>query len=137
MHKNRGENMPRGDKTGPMGAGPMTGRGAGYCAGYAVPGYMNPTGGYGRRGRGRGRGWGRGFRRWGRFPYQQPVLVQPVVQPEYQPPMPQTAEQEIAALENYQKTLQAEKKDLDDEMGGVKARIEELKQKVQKSTNES
>jgi len=34
--------MPRGDGTGPMGLGPMTGRGAGYCAGSGVPGFMNP-----------------------------------------------------------------------------------------------
>lgn len=52
--------MPGGDRTGPWGAGPMTGRGAGFCAGYDVPGYMNPA--YGR-GFGRGRGWGRGFGR--------------------------------------------------------------------------
>jgi len=54
--------MPRGDGTGPMGAGPMTGRAAGYCAGYDVPGYMNPAGGRGmgmRRGHGFGRGFGR------------------------------------------------------------------------------
>jgi hypothetical protein len=37
--------MPRGDRTGPAGMGPMTGRGAGYCAGYSTPGYMNPYGG--------------------------------------------------------------------------------------------
>jgi len=34
--------MPLGDGTGPRGFGPMTGRAAGYCAGYSVPGYMNP-----------------------------------------------------------------------------------------------
>lgn len=34
--------MPGGDRTGPMGMGPMTGRAAGYCAGYPVPGYTNP-----------------------------------------------------------------------------------------------
>ena len=33
--------MPAGDGTGPLGFGPMTGRGAGYCAGYPVPGYAN------------------------------------------------------------------------------------------------
>ena len=33
--------MPRGDGTGPTGAGPMTGRAAGYCAGYSVPGTAN------------------------------------------------------------------------------------------------
>jgi len=37
--------MPRGDGTGPAGMGPMTGRAAGYCAGYPVPGFVNPYGG--------------------------------------------------------------------------------------------
>lgn len=49
--------MPRGDGTGPAGMGPMTGRGAGYCAGYGVPGYANP-GPFG------GFGGGRGHRHW-------------------------------------------------------------------------
>lgn len=57
--------MPGGDRTGPMGMGPMTGRGAGYCAGYGGPGYVNPIprGGFGRGWRrgGRGGGWGRGW----------------------------------------------------------------------------
>jgi len=52
--------MPRGDGTGPMGMGPMTGRAAGYCAGYPTAGYMNPVGGRGFYGR--GGGWGR--RNW-------------------------------------------------------------------------
>ncbi len=37
--------MPFGDGTGPAGMGPMTGRAAGFCAGYPVPGYMNPVAG--------------------------------------------------------------------------------------------
>jgi Family of unknown function (DUF5320) len=61
--------MPRGNGTGPIGLGPMTGRGAGYCAGYGMPGFMNPilglgTGarfgrwrGAGFRGRDAGHGW--------------------------------------------------------------------------------
>lgn len=55
--------MPGGDRTGPAGMGPMTGRGAGVCAGYAVAGAMNPVGGrcFGGMGRGRG-GGGRGWR---------------------------------------------------------------------------
>jgi len=57
--------MPGGDRTGPMGAGPMTGRGAGMCAGYDVPGYMDPAFSRGSRG-GRGRGFGRGFQGGGR-----------------------------------------------------------------------
>jgi hypothetical protein len=48
--------MPRGDGTGPAGMGSMTGRAAGYCAGYPVPGFMN----FGQ-GCGVGFGWGRGY----------------------------------------------------------------------------
>jgi len=57
--------MPRGDKRGPLGAGPMTGRGMGYCAGYDYPGFANPAwaSGFGRGFRG---GYGPG----GRAPYQ-------------------------------------------------------------------
>jgi hypothetical protein len=65
--------MPGGDRTGPQGMGPRTGRAAGFCAGYDVPGFMNPQqsrwGGTGRAG-GRGMayrhgqqggaGWGHG-----------------------------------------------------------------------------
>ncbi len=60
--------MPRGNGTGPMGMGPMTGRGAGYCAGFGQPGYGTPGPGRGIAfGRGCGRGFGRGFgwRAWG------------------------------------------------------------------------
>ena len=60
--------MPGGDRTGPRGMGPMTGRGLGYCADYGAPGYVNPAPGLGL---GRGRGWGggrggggRGWRNW-------------------------------------------------------------------------
>lgn len=61
--------MPLGDRTGPRGLGPRTGRGLGYCSGSPVPGYMNNWGGRGGgfghggsfgRGYGRGAGWGYG-----------------------------------------------------------------------------
>jgi hypothetical protein len=52
--------MPRGDGTGPMGMGEMTGRGAGYCAGFRAQGSENTAprrglgmGFFGGRGRGR------------------------------------------------------------------------------------
>ena len=48
--------MPGRDRSGPMGQGSMTGRGAGYCAGNAEVGYGSP-----RYGRGYGCGFGRGF----------------------------------------------------------------------------
>jgi hypothetical protein len=75
--------MPRGDRTGPMGYGPMTGRGAGYCAGYPTPGFGAPGFRGGFRGwaggqipgggfQGGGRGWRHrffesGLPRWARF----------------------------------------------------------------------
>lgn len=37
--------MPRGDGTGLRGLEPITGRATGYCAGYPMPGFMNPCGG--------------------------------------------------------------------------------------------
>jgi hypothetical protein len=60
--------------------GPMTGRQAGYCAGFRAPGYINPAGG---RGTGLGLGRGRGFRNRvfpGNpypYPYQAPVQRDP------------------------------------------------------------
>jgi len=39
--------MPLGDRTGPAGKVPKTGRGLGYCAGYSSPGYKKS--GRGRR----------------------------------------------------------------------------------------
>ena len=49
--------MPGGDRKGPMGDGPKTGRGLGYCADNDQPSYP-----IGRAGRGFGRGRGqRGF----------------------------------------------------------------------------
>jgi len=79
--------MPFGDGTGPMGLGPMTGRGAGFCAGFGRPGFASPMAGYQypygyghlisvwpRWGRGFGRGQGRGFGRgwWRRGAYGYP-----------------------------------------------------------------
>jgi len=56
--------MPRGDGTGPMGAGPMTGRGMGLCTGYRSGGFANSGRGFfgaGRGGRPYGGGRGMGF----------------------------------------------------------------------------
>ena len=64
--------MPAGNQTGPMGMGPRTGRGFGYCSGNNAPGYAN--GGFGHR----GGGFARGKRFWGAgYPgaYQAPVMT--------------------------------------------------------------
>ena len=54
--------MPGGNRTGPMGLGQMSGRGAGFCGGYAVPGYANQGWASGYCGRPSAVGSGRGFR---------------------------------------------------------------------------
>jgi len=105
--------MPRGDKTGPAGFGPMTGRGMGYCAGYPAPGFMNPGPGFGL-GRGWGRGWGRGFgwrRSWGYGPWGYP----------YQPNQPQITKKEEKEM------LEDEVVGLEEELKAIKARLSELK----------
>lgn len=51
--------MPGGDRTGPAGSGPKTGRGLGYCADNEQPGYATAQSSqrFGRGISGRGRGW--------------------------------------------------------------------------------
>ncbi|MBN1492039.1 MAG: DUF5320 domain-containing protein [Phycisphaerae bacterium] len=77
--------MPGGDQTGPMGLGPMSGRGMGRCAGFAGPGFANPMPGRGfgmgrgrGRGRGRGMGWGRGYAFGAEEPVSAPAPSQEV-----------------------------------------------------------
>ena len=55
--------MPFGNGTGPSGMGPMTGRAAGFCAGYPTPGYRHPSGirGYPPRHNMSPYGYGRGY----------------------------------------------------------------------------
>lgn len=119
--------MPRGDGTGPAGMGPMTGRAAGYCAGYNVPGYMNPVGGRGMGfggGFGRGRGWrnqyyATGLTGWQRAATGMPAWGAPgygyAPQPGYAP----TPEQETSALKT-----QAEY--LENSLTEIRKRMEEL-----------
>jgi len=91
--------MPGGNGTGPMGWGPMSGRRAGYCAGYGVPGCLNSPGGRGA-GLGRGAGFGRGAG-LGRGGGMGPVF--PAASYGFNPQAAWsgvTAEQEQAALKN-------------------------------------
>ncbi len=102
--------MPRGDGTGPGGMGPMTGRAAGYCAGYNTPGFANPIPGRGFGfGRGRGFGFGRGFRggRGGGYGYAAPLGYAP--QAGYAQP---TAQQEADALKNEAEYLKGTLEDI-------------------------
>ncbi len=116
--------MPGGDRTGPQGLGPRTGRAAGYCSGSSVPGYANPyVPRYGRglgfgRGRGFGRGfWGRGRGFWRRDYYPEPYY-EPA--PDYRDTYPEPSrENEKAYLEDMIKGLEGELK-------AIKERLQEL-----------
>ncbi len=117
--------MPGGNGTGPTGMGPMTGRGAGFCAGYATPGYANPVGGRGMgmgqgRGMGRGRGFGRGFG-WAGVGYGMPAWANtagPYPNASFGPTV--VAEQELEGLKQQAEFLQ-------NSLGQVSERIEQLK----------
>ena len=130
--------MPWGNGTGPAGMGPMTGRGAGFCAGYSVPGYANPVGGGGYgfgfgRGGGRGRGGGGGRRsgyfapgqtEWQNAGYGYPAgtgygAAVPYAAPYAGVPYAPTKEQQADMLKG-----QAEY--LEDQLAGIKKRMEEL-----------
>jgi hypothetical protein len=110
--------MPGGDRTGPWGYGPRTGRAAGYCSGFDVPGYANRTAWTGAgRGLGRGRGFGRG-RGW-RNRYFAAGL------PGWAPAVPPQApdpEQELTALERQAKALSGE-------LERINKRLDELRKK--------
>jgi len=114
--------MPAGDGTGPRGMGPMTGRGAGYCAGYDAPGYANPMPGRGfGMGWGRGRGWGGGRGR-GRFGYAPAWGTPPAAAygPYGAPPtQPPTREQETEFLKSQAEMLK-------EELDAISQRIAEL-----------
>ena len=119
--------MPRGDGTGPAGMGPMTGRAAGFCAGYNVPGFMNPGGGRGYWGRGRGMGRGRGFG-WARTGFGGPAWGGAVNQNAYgdvrsAPNI--TAQQELEYLKEQAEYL---KTSLDE----INKRVEQLKTESEK-----
>lgn len=82
--------MPRGDRTGPQGLGPMTGRAMGYCAGNTQPGYVSYGYGFGRRSgwwggfhRGGGRGRGFGWAYPAVYPYSNAYPYAPVVDDAY------------------------------------------------------
>ncbi|MFZ5910743.1 MAG: DUF5320 domain-containing protein [Chloroflexota bacterium] len=102
--------MPRGDRTGPMGAGPRTGRGMGYCGGYDAPGFANPAFGPGM---GWGRGWGGGFGWRHRFFGSGPADWG---YPRYAPP----------AQEETLQTLKTDAEWLKGQLDAINKRIEEL-----------
>ena len=135
--------MPGGDRTGPAGLGPMTGRAAGFCAGYPAPGFANPIrggfggggGGFGRgRGRGgggRGFGWGRG--RWsGHLPggaaiYNAPYgYGMPYAQPGRDVPPGHWRPDEHPGPQQEADALKGQVEYLEDTLEGIRKRLAEL-----------
>ena len=94
----------------------MTGRAAGHCAGYPVPGYMNPIPGR-RSGFGRGPGYGRGMG-WGRggTPYAAPYGYPPVA---YGASYGPTSQEELALLKGQTEHFEGV-------LDGIRKRIQEL-----------
>lgn len=108
--------MPGGDRTGPMGQGPGTGRAFGYCEGFDSPGFKKGVGGgmgrgfgHGRgmgMGRGRGFGHGRGF--GGTYSGSFPGY----------PRMPfMSKEDEVKLLKNKSDALSRTQKDIEKRLG--------------------
>lgn len=128
--------MPGGDRTGPWGSGPMTGRGAGFCAGYSVPGYMNPAVGRGfygvgrggfPRGGGRGRAFGGGRGWWRAGFYGHPHYV-----PFHSGYGPYAPAYQQPSAEEEKKFLQEELTSLEEELTAIRERISELEKGEQK-----
>ena len=103
--------MPQGDRTGPAGRGPMTGRGRGFCSGFEQPGFMNLK-------FGRGQGFGRGFGRGRGFGFRTSF---------YDQPYPEPAEPVTFTAEQKKKILEAEALEMEAELKAVKEKIKELK----------
>jgi hypothetical protein len=106
--------MPGGDRTGPKGAGPMTGRGAGYCGGFPEAGFSNPYPGRGgaRRFGWRGRSWrsrsGRGGYGWQGYGYRPPVI-----------------EDRLIALKAHEEWLNREMEAIRQEIDDLEKRVED------------
>jgi len=106
--------MPAGDRTGPWGQGPRTGRALGYCAGFDSPGYTRSFGGGMGMGRGfryrGGRGFGRRF--YGRGGWWAPEYHQYSIPPfhgYYEP----SGEDELKYLKTEAEQLKRYQKDLE------------------------
>jgi hypothetical protein len=112
--------MPGGDRTGPRGMGPLTGRRMGLCAGYPYPGFLSPGFGAGMgygRGFGRGMGVGRGRGWWGAgYSGYQPYF-----------PHPYSEENEMSLLENQAREIR-------DILNQIEKRLDELKKSTPRST---
>jgi len=133
--------MPGGDRTGPAGMGPMTGRAVGYCTGYSVPGYSGFAFGSGfGAGRGGGRGRRNGFYAtgltgWQRSAYGDPRYggTAPYGYQAYMGAVPYNAPYGATATKQQElDALKGQAEYLEDSLEGIKARMEELEKETKK-----
>lgn len=106
--------MPGKNGTGPVGAGPMTGRAMGFCVGTEVSGYANAVGGRGcGMGRGRGMGQGRGFGRG---------FGLSSVAGSYLPSRKITADEELEAIKGQARYFEDSLKEINERLEGLQSR---------------
>ena len=121
--------MPGGDRTGPAGQGPRSGRGAGYCSGFDMPGFAQAGPGYGGAGWAGGRG-GRGRRnrfyatgvtgrRCGAWDWHGQYYGRPY-----------PAESFTASREQELNDLKVKAKYFQDALGNIQKRIQDLERSV-------
>jgi hypothetical protein len=102
--------MPRGDGTGPMGGGAMTGRGMGFCGGYRTGGFANYGRGFFGAGRG-GRGMGcRNYYRWANNVPQEYAPISPEEEKKYVAEDIKELELELQKLKKHMADLEAASK---------------------------
>ena len=122
--------MPGADGTGPMGKGPMMGRAAGYCTGFAAPGFMNAPGGQrlGGGGGGRGRGWRNWFLATGLTGWQRAAAGKPAFGGGQFAPAAQTgpAASPAASQEQELSILKQQAETMEQQMKRLRERIEKL-----------
>ena len=120
--------MPFGDRTGPRGQGPMTGRRMGYCAGYSSPGWKSSAfgkkDGFKRGRRGGYRNWYRatGLTGWQRNSQGMPAWggQRPAVTAS------STRPQEKEALKQEKEMLSSEVKNFKKQIENIEERLEDL-----------
>lgn len=141
--------MPGGDRTGPAGAGPRTGRAQGYCAGRNEPGYVTAGAGRGgpraggrgrgmrRRGRGQGQGNGWGARRQtAENQLNEAVDLPPSVLPE-QPPVAEPVVESAADVDqSVQDESDMELNVLNQQLAAVQHQAEKIAERIEQLQRE-
>ena len=134
--------MPGGDRTGPAGMGPMTGRAAGHCAGYPVPGFANVPGrrgfggGGGRGGRGRrNRFYATGLTGWQRAAAGMPAFgggqFAPAAQAGQAASPAASKEQELGILKQQAETMEQQAETMEQQAETMEQQAKQLRERIE------